>query len=77
MVMRTTLNLDDDALELLKQYSHARSIALGKAASELMRKGASAEVPTRGVNGIVVFDVPPDSPRITTERVRELESELE
>ena len=75
--MRTTLNLDDDALDLLRQYSHARSIALGKAASELMRKGASAEVPTRLVNGIVVFDVPPDSPRITTERVHELESELE
>ena len=74
--MRTTLNLDDDVLELLKQYSHARSIALGKAASELLRKGAAAQTPTRLVNGIVVFDVPPDSPRITTERVRELESEL-
>jgi hypothetical protein len=75
--MRTTLNLDDDALELLREYSHARSIALGKAASELMRKGAAARVPTRMVNGIMIFDVPPDSPRITTERVRELESELE
>jgi hypothetical protein len=75
--MRTTLNLDDDALELLRQYSHSRSIALGKAASELVRKGAVAQTPTRLVHGIVVFEVPPDSPRITSERVRELESELE
>ncbi|MGA3193433.1 MAG: hypothetical protein ABSD39_00390 [Terriglobales bacterium] len=43
----------------------------------LMRKGAAARVPTRMVNGIMIFDVPADSPRITTERVRELESELE
>ena len=75
--MRTTLNLDVDALELLREYSHARTLALGKAASELLRKGAAAQTPTRLVHGFVVFDVPPDSPRITTERIRELESELE
>jgi len=75
--MRTTLNLDDDALEMVRQYSEARSVAMGKAASELVRKGFSSPTPTRIVNGIVVFDVPPDSPRITTERVKELESELE
>ena len=73
--MRTTLNLDDDVLELLKQYAHSRSIALGKAASELVRKGASAQTPTRLVHGIVVFDLPPDIPGISSERVRSLESE--
>lgn len=76
-VMRTTLNLDDDVLELLKEYAEKRSLALGRAASELVRKGFSTPTPTRIVNGLVVFDVPPDSPRITPERVRELESELE
>jgi hypothetical protein len=75
--MRTTLNLDDDALEMVRQYSEARSVALGKAASELVRKGFVSPTPTRIVNGIVVFDVPPDSPKITPERVKELESELE
>lgn len=75
--MRTTLNLDDDVLELLRQYSQSRAIALGKAASELVRKGAVVQTPTRLVHGIVVFDVPTGAPRITTERVRELESELE
>jgi hypothetical protein len=75
--MRTTLNLDDDALELVRRYSQARSVALGKAASELVRKGFSSPTPTRIVNGIVVFDVPPDSPSITSERVKELESALE
>jgi hypothetical protein len=75
--MRTTLNLDDDVMEMVRRYSEARSVALGKAASELIIKGFSTPTPTRIVNGIVVFDVSPDSPRITSERVKELESELE
>ena len=75
--MRTTLNLDDDVLELLREYSEARSLALGKAASELVRRGANAPVPTRVVNGFVVFDVAPGGPKISSERVKELESELE
>jgi hypothetical protein len=75
--MRTTINLDDDVFEMLRRYSEARSVALGKAASELVRKGFSTPTPTRIVNGIMVFDVPPDSPRITSERVKELESGLE
>jgi hypothetical protein len=76
--MRTTLNLDDDAVKILREYSESRSLALGKAASELVRKGANAEVPTRLVNGFVVFDIPPGGPKISSDRVKELlESELE
>jgi hypothetical protein len=70
--MRTTLNLDDDALKILREYSEARSLALGKAASELVRKGATAAVPTRLVNGFVVFDIAPGGPKISSERVKEL-----
>jgi hypothetical protein len=75
--MRTTLNLDDDVFEILKDYAESRSVALGKAASDLMRKGLSTRTPTRLVNGFVVFDIEPGGPKITSERVRELESELE
>ncbi len=76
-IMRTTLNLDDDALEMVRQYSEVRSVALGKAASELVRKGFSTPTPTRMVNGLLVFDVPADDPAITNERVKELlEDEL-
>lgn len=77
MSMRTTLNLDDDVLDMLKDYAESRSIALGKATSELVRKGLSSRTPTRLVNGFVVFDIEPGGPKITSERVKELESELE
>ena len=52
-------------------------MALGKAASDLVRKGISNPTPTRTKNGIVVFDIPADSPRITSEHVKKLESDLE
>jgi hypothetical protein len=52
----------------VRQYARSRSLSLGRAASQL-------PTPTRMVNGVVVFDVPADSPPITTERVQELDTD--
>jgi hypothetical protein len=70
--MRTTLNLDDDALDIIREYSEERALALGKAASELVRKGAVSTTPIQLVDGFVVFNVPAGSPKITSERVKKL-----
>ena len=70
--MRTTLNLDDDVLEIIREYSEGRALALGKAASELVRKGAASTTPTQLVNGFVVFNVPAGGAKITSERVKQL-----
>jgi len=75
--MRTTLNLDDDALEILRQYSQTRSLALGKAASELVRKGASAPVQMKMVNGFCTVELPKAGKKISSEDVeRLLEDEI-
>jgi hypothetical protein len=43
--MRTTLSLDDEVLGLVKRYAESRSRGLGKAVSELVRRGlATAHV---------------------------------
>lgn len=70
--MRTTLNLDDDALKILREYSQTRSLALGKAASELVRLGANAPLRMRLVNGFWTVDLPKGGKKITTERVKQL-----
>ena len=70
--MRTTLNLDDDVLEILKDYAQSRSVALGKAASELVRRGAAAPMQTRMVNGFCTIVLPENSPVVTSERVKQL-----
>ncbi len=72
--MRTTLSIDDDTFRLVKRYAASRSLALGKAVSELVRRALTAPRPTRSVNGLQVFDLPPESARVTTKQVKELEA---
>jgi hypothetical protein len=73
--MRTTLSLDDDAFRLVKRYAASRSLALGKAVSELVRRAFTVPRPTRLVNGVQVFDLPPESPRVNAKKVRELDAD--
>lgn len=70
--MRTTLSLEDDAIKAIQAYARSRRLSLGKAASELIRRGARYQLGIRRVNGFPVLDAPDDFPTITTERVREL-----
>jgi hypothetical protein len=74
-LMRTTINLDDEIAGIVKQYAESRAVSLGKAVSELVRRGISASRPTRMVNGLLVFDLPSDSPRVTARTIHELEAE--
>lgn len=73
--MRTTVSLDDDAIRIAREYAKSRSLALGKALSELVRRGYTLPRPIRSVNGLQVFDLPPGSERVTRSRVRELQDE--
>jgi hypothetical protein len=70
--MRTTLSLDDDATEAIQAYAKRCRIPLGRAASELVRRGARYQIGTHQVNGLPVLDAPDDFPLITSERVRQL-----
>ena len=73
--MRTTLAIDDDILEQVKEYAEQRNLSMSKAASDLLRRGISRPAPTHMENGLRVFSRSADSPLITTELIRTLESE--
>jgi negative regulator of replication initiation len=73
--MRTTLSLDDDLVPVVKSYAASRSLAMGQAVSELVRRGLNAPVKTRVLNGLVVFDLPDDAEPVTSALVKRLESE--
>jgi len=73
--MRTTLTLDDDVLEIAAQQAKLRGTSLGKVISDLARRGLNAPTPARNQGGLVVFQLPADSPTVTTETVRRLENE--
>lgn len=70
--MRTTLAIEDDAIEVLKDHAAKSGMSLGQAASQLIRNGARYQLSTRIESGLPVFDVPADFPLITDEMVRAL-----
>jgi hypothetical protein len=73
--MRTTLNLDDEAYRIAVQHAKDRGIRLGKAVSELVVRGARARLPVKERNGLFIFDLPKDSPVVTTEMVKRIMDE--
>jgi hypothetical protein len=73
--MRTTLSLDDDILELAARQAKLRGASLSRTVSDLVRRGLSAPTPSVDKGGIVVFQLPADSPPVTTEEVRRIEAE--
>ncbi len=77
MCMRTTLSIDDDVLREAKVYADSRDIALGKAVSELVRRGLQAPLQTRLVNGFHVVELPRGAPTVTGEQIRKLQETLE
>ncbi len=73
--MRTTITLDDDVADLVVRQAKARGVSLGRAVSDLVRRGFQAPASSVAKGGLVVFRLPADSPTVTTDVVRRIESE--
>lgn len=67
---RTTITLEKDVYTMTRRYAAERRLRLSGAISELIRRGLSARTPVREVDGFVLFDLPADSPRVTSEDVQ-------
>ena len=70
--MRTTLTLDDDVLAEATKRATTLRISLGKAVSDLARRGIQSAPPVQEVNGLVVFSPPKGSPKITSRKVKDV-----
>ena len=75
-VMRTTLALEDDALEMAREFARSKRIPLGRAVSELLRRGARQALATSRKGGLEIVSLPEDSRRVTTELVDRLADEI-
>ena len=77
--MRTTLTIDDDLLAAARSLARAKSESIGKALSELARRGLNATPRVarshRGP-GFPVFSVSRDAHPITLEDVRKAEDDM-
>lgn len=74
-MMRTTLSLDEDVLDLARSLADSQKIAIGKAVSILIRRGAQAESPILYKNGFPVASmIPEGTPQFG---LQDIESALE
>ena len=71
--MRTTLNIEDEALLVIRKYAEERQIPLGQAASDLIYRGVESLPQFKMKNGWVIFELPPATPPITAETIDEWE----
>jgi hypothetical protein len=75
--MRTTLAIDDDVLAAAKEMAATQGKSVGEVISLLARTALRPDVPSRKTrNGIPLLPVNLDSPRVTSELVRQLSEEL-
>ena len=68
--MRTTVNIDDDVLEIARDLAREKKCSLGSALSELVRRGYRRATIAVNERGMPVFRAPPDAKPITNEDVR-------
>ena len=70
--MRTTFTLDDDAAELARTYAKARSLRLGQAVSELIRRASAPPMVLKKKGEAWVIEAPPGTPKLTSEQVKDM-----
>lgn len=76
--MRTTLNIDDEVIHMVRELSEARRISLGDAASFLIMRGFSVSLAHKQKNGFALFNVDQATPAFGLEDVnRALQNEDE
>lgn len=71
--VRTTLDIDDDLLQAVKELAQVRGVTAGQALSALVRQALRRDGPVRTRNGIPVLPRrSPSAPRPTMKLVNEL-----
>ena len=75
--MRTTLVIDDDLYAAAKSVAMAREVSIGKALSDMARRGVQAtqRAEDNASDGLPVFRLPAGAPPLTLEDVKKLEDE--
>lgn len=73
--MRTTLQIENEAMELIREYAQARKVSLGRAVSELAYIGQQHLPQFKTKNGWVVHDLPAGSPPLTPQYLIQIEAQ--
>jgi hypothetical protein len=70
--MRTTLDVDDDVLQAVKELAAFRGSTAGKVLSDLARAALAPAVTARVRNGVPLLPLRPGATRLTMKQVNDL-----
>jgi hypothetical protein len=70
--MRTTFTLDDDAAALAQNYATARSLRLGKAVSELIRRASAPPMALKKEGEVWVIQATPGAPKVSAQQIKDI-----
>jgi hypothetical protein len=73
--MRTTLDLDEDLLQVAKQLARQRAMTIGQVISELARNGLEPKRPPSVRNGVPLFTPKPGAKKPNLDLVNKLRDE--
>ena len=73
--MRTTLNLDDDILQIAKQLAQQRGRTTGRILSDLARQALEPKTQPKMRNGVLVFEPKPGAKKPHLALVNQLRDE--
>jgi len=75
--MRATLNMNEDALERVRDYAAVRNLSLGEAASILVLRGSKQKTPVRKEGHFFVFSPAGNAETVTLEHALKIEDQSE
>ena len=73
--MRTTLEIDDDLVQVARQLAQQRKTTMGQVVSQLVRKALAPKSAPRMRNGVLLFDVKPGARKPSMALVNRLRDE--
>jgi hypothetical protein len=70
--MRTTLDIDDDLLQMARDLARQRGATMGQVVSELIRRAVEPQQPVRMRNGVPLFAPKPGAKKPSLDLVNRL-----
>lgn len=74
--MRTTVDIDDDVLQAIREIARQRGLTMGQVLSELTRQSLTHQIEADTRNGVPLFPEHAGGELVTLELVNELRDEL-
>ena len=75
ITMRTTLEIDDDLVQVARQLAQQRQTTMGQVISQLVRKAMDPKSAPRVRNGVLLFDLKPGARKPSMALVNRLRDE--